>query len=223
MSTGQRKTTKALVGVVSAMGALAAGATITANADSIQVKQGDTVWELSQKLGVSIQDLEQQNSIDSKTDMIFVGQKLQVRSAKAQKTYTVKSGDTLWDLAQQYHVSVAQLQKANHLDGDVLSVGQNLTIPKGSVASTTSNATTSTTRSATQQSTQKANAVQAQIVAQQQAAASKQQQKQSAAVTSSSTGGTTTPSTKTPSATKQAASTTAASKSSRTSLSLIHI
>lgn len=220
MSTGQRKTTKALVGVVSAMGALAAGATITANADSIQVKQGDTVWELSQKLGVSIQDLEQQNSIDSKTDMIFVGQKLQVRSAKTQKTYTVKSGDTLWDLAQQYHVSVAQLQKANHLDGDVLSVGQNLTIPKGSVASTTSNATTSTTRSATQQSTQKANAVQAQIVAQQQAAASKQQQKQSAAVTSSSTG-TTTPSTTTPSATKQAASTTAASKSSRTSSSAV--
>ena len=210
MSTGQRKTTKALVGVVSAMGALAAGATITANADSIQVKQGDTVWELSQKLGVSIQDLEQQNSIDSKTDMIFVGQKLQVRSAKTQQTHTVKSGDTLWDLAQQYHVSVAQLQKANHMDGDVLSVGQNLTIPKGSVAATTSttNSTATTTRSATQQTTQKASAVQAQIVAQQQAAASKQQQKQSAAATSSST-------------TKQSVSTPAANSSSRTSSSTV--
>ncbi|MGQ4558659.1 LysM peptidoglycan-binding domain-containing protein [Levilactobacillus hammesii] len=187
MSTGQRKT-KALVGVVGAMGALAAGATITANADSIQVKQGDTVWELSQKLGVSIDDLEAQNSIDSKTDLIFVGQKLQVRSAKTTQNYTVKSGDTLWDLAQQYHLTVAQLQKANHMSGDVLSVGQQLTIPRGSAAASgkvDSGSQTTTTRSATQQSTQKANAVQAQIVAQQQAAASKQQQKQSAAATSS--------------------------------------
>ena len=148
MSTGQRKT-KALVGVVGAMGALAAGATITANADSIQVKQGDTVWELSQKLGVSIDDLEAQNSIDSKTDLIFVGQKLQVRSAKTTQTHTVKSGDTLWDLAQQYHVSVAQLQKANHMTGDVLSVGQQLTIPRGSTAKTTTGVQANTTTGTT--------------------------------------------------------------------------
>ncbi|MBY7146277.1 LysM peptidoglycan-binding domain-containing protein, partial [Levilactobacillus brevis] len=53
MSTGQRKT-KAVVGVVGAIGAFAAGATITANADSIQVKQGDTVWDLSQKYHTTV-------------------------------------------------------------------------------------------------------------------------------------------------------------------------
>ncbi|WP_261810225.1 LysM peptidoglycan-binding domain-containing protein [Levilactobacillus humaensis] len=188
MSTGQRKT-KAVVGVVSAIGALAAGATITANADTVQVKSGDTVWALSQKLGVSIQDLEKQNSIDSSTDMIFVGQKLQVKSSQSKQTITVKSGDTLWDLAQAYHVSVAQLQAANHLSGDMLSVGQQLTLPTGAAkaTSTTSASTTSSTATTQQsQSTAKANAVQAQIVAEQQAAAAKQQKQQAASVSQSS-------------------------------------
>ena len=172
MSTGQRKT-KAVVGVVGAIGALAAGASLTANADTIQVKQGDTVWGLSQQTGVSIQDLEQQNSIDAKTDLIFVGQRLQVKSAKTTQTYSVKSGDTLWDLAQTYHLSVAQLQKANALTGDMLSVGQKLEIPQASAVKDDA-ATQTTTPSTRQQATQKANAVQAQIVAEQQAAASKQ-------------------------------------------------
>ncbi|WP_125572748.1 LysM peptidoglycan-binding domain-containing protein [Levilactobacillus huananensis] len=187
MSTGQRKT-KAVVGVVSAIGALAAGATITANADTVQVKAGDTVWALSQKLGVSIQDLEKQNSIDSSTDMIFVGQKLQVKSSQSKKTITVKSGDTLWDLAQAYHVSVAQLQAANHLSGDMLSVGQQLTLPTGAAKAATDTTTTPAATSTTQQkqSTAKANAVQAQIVAEQQAAAAKQQKQQAASVSQSS-------------------------------------
>lgn len=221
MSTGQRKT-KAVVGVVSAIGALAAGATITANADTVQVKAGDTVWALSQKLGVSIQDLEKQNSIDSSTDMIFVGQKLQVKSSQSKQTITVKSGDTLWDLAQAYHVSVAQLQAANHLSGDMLSVGQQLSLPTGaSKAADTTTSSTSTTQQS--QSTAKANAVQAQIVAEQQAAAAKQQKQQAASVSESSSSTATTSSSSTASTERHTraavAETTPVSQASQSSAS----
>lgn len=43
-------------------------------------------------------------------------------------TYTVKSGDTLWDIAAVYHTTVAQLQALNHLTSDALSLGQTLLV-----------------------------------------------------------------------------------------------
>ncbi|PTM24388.1 peptidoglycan endopeptidase [Lactobacillus sp. PFC-70] len=181
MSTSQRKT-KVAVGVVGALGALAAGAQLTASANSIQVQAGDTVWGLSQKYGVSIQALEEQNSLDTNTDLIFIGQRLQV-TKNNQKTYTIKSGDTLWDLAQHYHTTVAALQKANHLTGAMLSVGQKLTIPTtGDVTGTQAE---SVAPVISQKITKQASAFQAQILAQQQAAASQQQQRQSSASTDS--------------------------------------
>lgn len=181
MSTSQRKT-KVAVGVVGALGALAAGAQLTASANSIQVQAGDTVWGLSQKYGVSIQTLEEQNSLDTNTDLIFIGQRLQV-TKNNQKTYTIKSGDTLWDLAQHYHTTVAALQKANHLTGAMLSVGQKLTIPTaGDVTGTQAE---SVAPVISQKITKQASAFQAQILAQQQAAASQQQQRQSSASTNS--------------------------------------
>lgn len=181
MSTSQRKT-KVAVGVVGALGALAAGAQLTASANSIQVQAGDTVWGLSQKYGVSIQALEEQNSLDTNTDLIFIGQRLQV-TKNNQKTYTIKSGDTLWDLAQHYHTTVAALQRANHLTGAMLSVGQKLTIPTtGDVTGTQAE---SVAPVISQKITKQASAFQAQILAQQQAAASQQQQRQSSASTDS--------------------------------------
>ncbi len=46
----------------------------------------------------------------------------------AQTTYRVKAGDTLSTIAKKQGVSVASLQKANHLKGSHLKIGQVLTI-----------------------------------------------------------------------------------------------
>lgn len=43
-------------------------------------------------------------------------------------THTVKSGDTLWELAQDYNTSVAKLKELNGLKSDLLSIGQVLRV-----------------------------------------------------------------------------------------------
>ena len=46
-----------------------------------------------------------------------------------QSTYTVVSGDTLFTLARRFNTTVQALQQANNLTGNLIRVGQQLTIP----------------------------------------------------------------------------------------------
>lgn len=51
-------------------------------------------------------------------------------SGLAQNTHTVKQGETLFGIAQQYQVNVQQVRQWNNLEGNQLSVGQTLMIEK---------------------------------------------------------------------------------------------
>lgn len=79
-----------------------------------------------------------------------------VQSASA-KTVTVKSGDTVWQLANKYGVSMSQLEKSNHLKNGVIYAGQKLVL--SSSKTTTTNTTTTTTKT----TTKKANAAAASV------------------------------------------------------------
>lgn len=46
------------------------------------------------------------------------------------KIYKVKSGDTLSEIAEKYHVPLSKLKKANNLRSDKIKIGQSLKIPK---------------------------------------------------------------------------------------------
>ena len=129
---------KLLVGTVGAAGLFLA-TTATANADTThKVAKNDTVWDLSQKYGVSIQAIEALNNIDQNSHLIVTGQTLKVPAKDAQVSennntaqaadkkgdtentsdVTVKAGDTLWTLAQQYNTSVEKLRELNGLATD---------------------------------------------------------------------------------------------------------
>lgn len=45
-------------------------------------------------------------------------------------TYTVRSGDTLYQIARQHDMSVTELRQLNNLENDMLRVGQRLTVRK---------------------------------------------------------------------------------------------
>lgn len=165
-------TGKVLAGTVGAVGLLLATGQ-AANAASVTVKSNDTVWSLAQEHGVSVKSIEKLNKIqalDEKTDLIFVGQKIQVSGSKkdakattsttktksvstAKGTYTVKAGDTLWALADQYHTSVHALQTLNGLSGDVILVGQSIQVPG---ATTKSAATPAVAKDATKATSESA-------------------------------------------------------------------
>lgn len=62
----------------------------------------------------------------------FPPQGVRVSQASAQgsgSTYVIQGGDTLLEIAKRYRVSLSSLRTANRLNGDLIRVGQVLTIP----------------------------------------------------------------------------------------------
>lgn len=139
----QRHGRQWLLGTVSALSLLA---TAHAKADQVTVKDGDTVWDLANQYQTSVKAIEDANphvkKISSSVDLIYAGQQLELSknstvsqaSAVDSDSYTVKSGDTLNQISERLHVSLADLVSWNHLSNpDQLVIGQQL-IVKGTAA-----------------------------------------------------------------------------------------
>jgi membrane-bound lytic murein transglycosylase D len=102
-----------------------------------KVRRGDTVSEIAQRYGVSIHSLKRENDINGST--IRVGQVLKIprkvyasgsSGSKSLISHNVKSGDTLWDIANQYDVSVSNIKRWNNLNSTRLDTGDVLKIYK---------------------------------------------------------------------------------------------
>ncbi|CAM3019845.1 LysM peptidoglycan-binding domain-containing protein [Leuconostoc gasicomitatum] len=120
-----------------AAGALAVAGVTSVSADTINVKAGDTLTKLAAEHGTTVAELAQKNGIEN-TNLIFIGQQLNTQvSTKAPSqeattskksaagTYAVKAGDTLYRIAANNGVSVAELATANSIQNiNYISVGQ---------------------------------------------------------------------------------------------------
>ena len=95
------------------------------------VKAGDTLWSIANANDMTVAQLKQKNDLSN--DTIYVGQTLNVSSTKsasatstASATYTVKSGDSLWQIASANGTTVNQLKALNNLSSDLIYAGQQL-------------------------------------------------------------------------------------------------
>ena len=97
------------------------------------VEKGDTLYSLSKKYGVSVDELRSANAISGSD--LYAGQKLIIPAKKNDKrvtyeSYTVKAGDTLYSIAKRSEITVDELRRLNSLDSSaVLKIGQNLKVP----------------------------------------------------------------------------------------------
>jgi LysM repeat protein len=109
------------------------------------VAKGDSFYTLAKKYNTTIKAISDANpGVDSRR--LKPGQKLNIPSGTAasaqpgttteattptgtEKIYTVKSGDTLYQIAKAQGVSVKQIKALNNLKYDQIKVGQKLKIP----------------------------------------------------------------------------------------------
>ncbi len=115
------------------------------------VQPGDTLWAISARQGVTIYRLIELNP-NINADALWVGQVIVVQNGSpwvsapvtggattpsgvgtgyGNRTHIVEPGDTLWQIATRYGVSLQALMNANRLtDANTIWAGQKLVIPR---------------------------------------------------------------------------------------------
>ena len=105
----------------------------TTTTDTYIVSKGDTLYGIAKKLDTTVDELKTLNNITN--NMLSVGQVLKIPTKTVDvgdtDIYQVKAGDTLYNIAKKYNISVNELKGLNDLDSDELSVGQILKVPSG--------------------------------------------------------------------------------------------
>ena len=94
------------------------------------IKKGDTLSEIAQRFRISQGRLKYMNN--SISDKIVVGQKLKIPREQRntfKRSYLVKYGDTLSEIAQKYNTTTGELMFQNKLLEPDITVGQKLLIP----------------------------------------------------------------------------------------------
>ncbi|MGR9047765.1 LysM peptidoglycan-binding domain-containing protein [Halobacillus faecis] len=128
------------------LAAVASVSAVTAtavSADEIKVEKGDTLWSIAQNNGVSVNDIKEENGLNS--NLIFPNQVLSIneeQNANAQSqtsssVHTVQSGDTLYSIGQANNVSVQELKAWNNLNSNLIYPGEKLTLDGAAVAEQT--------------------------------------------------------------------------------------
>jgi len=102
------------------------------------VQRNDTLWDIARSFSVTVDSLCAANGI-SRRQSIHPGQRLEIPTERivsasidqsSATVYHVRPGDTLYDIARKFNVSVRELQRANGLNGSRIYPGDVLHIPR---------------------------------------------------------------------------------------------
>ena len=113
------------------------------------VGSSETLYSISKKYGVSVNQIQAWNGLTSNS--ISLGQKLKVSAGNATytgsnnsasteskktipssntTTHIVKPGETLYSISKKYGVNVADIKKWNNLESNSISVGNKIIVKK---------------------------------------------------------------------------------------------
>ena len=110
------------------------------------VKSGDSLYKIAQNNNTTIDEIKRLNNLTSNN--LIIGQTLKLPSPLTpENTYTVKSGDSLYKIAQKYNTTVDEIKRLNNLTSNILSVGQVLKLPTTSSETPSSNTVDYTVKS----------------------------------------------------------------------------
>lgn len=103
--------------------------------DIYTVKKGDSLWSISQKYNITVNELIKLNNLNNTT--LQINQTLKVPKAvieespiQNEETYIVQKGDTLWSISRKLGISVNELKELNNLTSNLLNIGQQLKIKR---------------------------------------------------------------------------------------------
>lgn len=106
------------------------GTSLTANAEEVIVKEGDTLWGIANEVGTTVEKLKELNNLNS--DLIHPEDVLTYEVEAVEEnngnTYTVKAGDTLWQIALDHGMDLDELFAVNNLSSDLIHPGLVLTV-----------------------------------------------------------------------------------------------
>lgn len=91
------------------------------------VQRGDTLYSIANKFDTSVSRIKDINNLNS--NLLVVGQKLEIPTISKDRVYYVSPGDTLFSIANKYNTTIGELKRINNLDNDLLTIGQVLQLP----------------------------------------------------------------------------------------------
>jgi membrane-bound lytic murein transglycosylase D len=93
--------------------------------ETYRVAPGDNPWAIARRFGIALEELLAWNGLEAGA-VLGVGQTLALRepaaaagestgsqTARAARTYEVRRGDTLWQIARRFDTSIQELQRLN--------------------------------------------------------------------------------------------------------------
>lgn len=101
-----------------------------------KVRDGDSLWSIARDKGVTVEQLQEENSLSG--EVIRPGQDLMIpvqaasggsASEAASIVHVVQNGDTLWEIARRHGSSIEAIERANSLGQRPIIAGQRLTVP----------------------------------------------------------------------------------------------